>query len=57
VILVQFGIEIMMLFVFLWARILAGRAFPADPSAEAKLLIWITFTGDAFAGERLTWPD
>jgi hypothetical protein len=37
------------LLVFLWARSLAARAFPRDPSGEAKALIWIIFASDIFA--------
>ena len=38
-----------MLLVFLWARTLAARAFPRDPSGEAKALMWIIFASDTFA--------
>lgn len=48
-IMVQVLIEVMVLLIFLWVRMLAGRAIPKDPSAEAKVLIWIIFTGDTFA--------
>eukprot|EP01046_Picozoa_sp_COSAG06_P055598 COSAG06_NODE_10270_length_1714_cov_3.126935_2_plen_81_part_00 len=41
--------EVFVLLVFLWARTLAARAFPRDPSAEAKALIWIIFASDTFA--------
>ena len=41
--------EVFVLLVFLWARWLAARAFPRDPSGEAKALIWIIFASDAFA--------
>ena len=40
---VQVAFEVLVLLVFLWARALAARAFPNDPSAEAKGLIWIIF--------------
>ena len=41
--------EVFVLLVFLWARTLAARAFPRDPSGEAKALIWIIFASDTFA--------
>ena len=46
---VQLAFEVFVLLVFLWARTLAARAFPRDPSAEAKALIWIIFASDTFA--------
>ena len=46
---VQVFFEVLVLGVFLWARKLAARACPADPSGEAKILIWVLFAGDAFA--------
>ena len=46
---IQVVFEVFVLFVFLWARSLAARAFPQDPSGEAKALIWITFASDTFA--------
>ncbi len=45
----QVFFEALMVLVFLWARTLARRAVPGDPSKEAKLLIWVIFLGDAFA--------
>eukprot|EP01048_Picozoa_sp_COSAG05_P005347 COSAG05_NODE_314_length_11610_cov_17.223265_10_plen_308_part_00 len=55
---VQIFFEMLVLLVFLWARKLASRAIPADPSAEAKCLIWVIFAGDAFAemGEHCRGP-
>ena len=46
---VQVVFEALMMAVFLWARTLASRAMPTDPSGEAKLLIWIIFLGDVRA--------
>jgi hypothetical protein len=46
---VQIMFEVFVLLVFLWARSLAARAFPRDPSGEAKSLIWILFASDTFA--------
>ena len=46
---VQIAFEVFVLLVFLWARSLAARAFPRDPSGEAKALIWIIFASDTFA--------
>jgi hypothetical protein len=46
---VQIAFEVFVLVVFLWARSLAARAFPRDPSGEAKALIWIIFASDTFA--------
>ena len=46
---VQMAFEVFVLLVFLWARTLAARAFPRDPSGEAKALIWIIFASDTFA--------
>lgn len=46
---VQTFFEVLMMAVYLWARTLASRAVPTDPSGEAKLLIWVIFLGDAFA--------
>ena len=46
---VQIAFEVFVLFAFLWARSLAARAFPRDPSGEAKALIWIIFASDTFA--------
>ena len=46
---VQVFFETIMVMVFLWARTLARRAVPGDPSKEAKLLIWVIFLGDAYA--------
>ena len=45
----QVVFEALMMAVFLWARTLASRAMPTDPSGEAKLLIWIIFLGDVRA--------
>ena len=45
----QVFFEVLMMAVFLWARMLASRAVPTDPSGEAKLLIWIIFLGDVRA--------
>ena len=46
---VQMAFEVFVLLVFLWARSLAARAFPRDPSGEARALIWIIFASDTFA--------
>jgi hypothetical protein len=46
---VQMAFEVFVLLVFLWARSLAARAFPRDPSGEARAIIWIIFASDTFA--------
>ena len=47
--LAQVTIEVLLLFVYLWARVLARRAFSGDPSLESRSLFAYLLITDVFA--------
>ena len=47
--LAQIVIEVLLLFVYLWARVLARRAFCGDPSLESRSLFAYLLISDVFA--------